>query len=115
MSVEWLEWAVLALVIGFLLYSRFAGKTSAADARAMVAAGARLVDVRTPGEYAGGHIEGAVNVPLDQLPSRFAELGAKDGGVVVYCRSGARSGSAAGILRAAGFTNVADLGAMGRW
>lgn len=109
------SWIVLALVVGFVLWNRFAGKTSSADAKALVASGAALVDVRSPGEYAGGHIPGAINIPVDQVSTRAAELGDKGRPVVVYCRSGARSASAASTLRALGFAKVADLGPMSAW
>jgi phage shock protein E len=65
--------------------------------------------VRTPREYEAGHIEGAKNISHDQIKSRMAELGTdKDRAIVLYCRSGRRTGIAAGILADAGFTNVLD-------
>lgn len=105
----------LAVLVAFFLFRGFMGKTSSLDARALVAKGARLVDVRSPGEFAGGHIPGAVNIPVDQIDRRAGEIGPKEAGVVVYCASGMRSASAAGTLRKLGFTPVADLGAMSRW
>ncbi len=57
--------------------------------------GARLVDVRTPGEYAGGHIPGAVNVPLQQISAIASEVPDKSTPLFVYCMSGARSQQAA--------------------
>lgn len=86
---------------------------TSSDARRLVAAGATLLDVRTPGEYAGGHIEGALNVPLDTVASRLAEI-PRDRPVVVYCHSGGRSARAADALRASGYT-VHDLGPMAAW
>jgi rhodanese-related sulfurtransferase len=83
------------------------------EAHALVAAGAALIDVRTPDEYAAGALEGAVNVPLDELAGRLDELD-RSVPVVVYCRSGSRSSQAAAILCDAGFT-VYDLGAMTNW
>ena len=71
--------------------------------------GARLVDVRTPEEYAQGHIYGSVNVPLDTLPGGAAILGKSDK-IYVYCRSGARSGRAAAILGRNGYTDVTNIG-----
>lgn len=85
------------------------------SARARVAAGARLLDVRTPEEFDAGHIEGAVNLPIDVLPGRIGELGPPSTPIVVYCRSGRRSADAAVRLRAAGFTDVLDLGPMTAW
>lgn len=85
------------------------------EAHQIVEAGARLVDVRTPEEFDAGHIDGAVNIPVQDLPARMDELGRKDEPIVVYCRSGARSGSAKRTLEAAGYTKVVDLGPMSRW
>lgn len=79
------------------------------QARELVAAGAWLVDVRTPAEYAAEHVPGAVNIPVQDLERRLMELGSTDRAVVVYCRSGARSASAARLLREAGY-QVTDVG-----
>jgi phage shock protein E len=86
-----------------------------AEARALVAGGARLLDVRTSGEFGSGHLEGAWNIPVDQLEGQVAELEPKDRPIVVYCHSGARSAGATQLLRRAGFTKVLDLGAMRNW
>ena len=104
----------LLLVVGYFLFMK-AGDMSGPEARKLVQAGARLVDVRTPGEFAAGHIPGAVNIPLQQLDSRLGELEPKDTAVVVYCRSGHRSGQAARLLKSNGFPAVHDLGPMSRW
>jgi len=74
-----------------------------------------LVDVREPHEFAAGHIPGAINIPLQQLDSRLTELQPKETPVVLYCRSGNRSGSATRMLKSAGFAAVHDLGPMSRW
>ena len=58
-----------------------AARFRAADARKLVAAGARLLDVRSPEEYAGGHLPGAVNIPVQELDRRLAEVGPRDGEV----------------------------------
>ena len=80
----------------------------------MVADGALLLDVRTPGEFAGGHVDGAVNIPLDQLPERMKEL-KKEQPVVVYCRSGGRSTRAAVMLKASGVQEIHNMGGMAAW
>jgi phage shock protein E len=83
------------------------------QARTLQAQGARLVDVRTPEEFAAGHLPGAVNLPVDALEGRAAaELAPTDAPVVVYCRSGKRSARAAAVLGKLGFGQVHDLGAM---
>jgi rhodanese-related sulfurtransferase len=107
---------IVAVVLAFA-YAVFAkkGNVSGAEARQLVQAGARLVDVRTPDEFAAGHVPGALNIPVQQLNTRVGELEPKDAAVVVYCRSGHRSGNAARMLKSAGFTAVHDLGPMSRW
>jgi phage shock protein E len=67
-----------------------------------------FLDVRTPEEYAEGHIPGVVLIPLDELPHRIDEV-PKDKTVVVTCRSGNRSAQAAEILRQAGYSNVHNM------
>jgi rhodanese-related sulfurtransferase len=74
-----------------------------------------VLDVRTPAEYAEGHVPGAVNVPHDQLASRIAEV-PKDKDVVLYCRSGRRAALAADVLTAHGYTRLSHLeGDMQAW
>jgi rhodanese-related sulfurtransferase len=89
------------------------GHVSGAEGRALVGAGATLLDVRSPAEFAAGHLDGAVLVPVDELGARLAEV-PRDRPVVVYCRSGGRSARAAALLAAAGY-EVHDLGAMASW
>lgn len=115
MSSEMGMWIALGVMFLVMLYPRFVGKTSPGQARELVAGGAALVDVRSPGEFAGGHLPGAVNIPVGEIATRAKEIGATDRPVVVYCRSGARSASAASTLRGLGFKQVEDLGAMNRW
>jgi phage shock protein E len=68
-----------------------------------------LVDVRSPSEYATGHVQGAVNLPLDRLSSdALALLPDKSAPLVLYCVSGARSEMAAQWLRQAGYTRVTN-------
>lgn len=76
-----------------------------------------ILDVRSPEEYAEGHIPGAINIPHDRLSSRLAEVGShKDREIVLYCRSGRRVGVAANILQAAGFSKLLHLaGDMSGW
>lgn len=73
-----------------------------------------LVDVRTPGEFAGGYIEGAVNIPVQDLQARLGEL-PQGVPVVVYCRSGNRSAQASQILRDGGHNEIYDLGGVIQW
>ena len=104
-----------ALGFGYFFLLPGKGDVSGAEARRLVASGARLVDVRTEGEFAAGHVPGAVNIPVQELGRRVGELEPKDRPVVLYCRSGSRSSRAAHMLRSAGFSHVHDLGGMSRW
>jgi rhodanese-related sulfurtransferase len=75
-----------------------------------------LVDVRTPGEYSEGHVPGAVNIPLDELPGRVGELEQyKEGEVHLVCRSGARSSKAAQLLAGEGYQAVNVAGGTLAW
>ncbi len=74
-----------------------------------------LLDVRQPQEYQVDHIEGATLIPLGELAMRLDEL-PKDKVIVVYCRSGNRSGRAAVLLRENGFNKIENLiGGMRVW
>jgi phage shock protein E len=109
------------LATGLLIAWQFLGasgahpRVSSAEAHQLVAAGARLVDVRASFEYDAGHLPGAINVPVQQLDQRLSELEPKDKPIVVYCRSGHRSGVAFDKLKAAGFSKLYDLGPMSAW
>lgn len=74
-----------------------------------------FLDVRTRGEYDAGHIPGARLIPHYELPAALPEGTEKDDLIIVYCRSGNRSGQAARALKAAGYTNVQDFGGIRRW
>jgi phage shock protein E len=105
----------LALLLASLGLPACGPDPVSSEAHALVERGARLVDVRSSVEFAAGHIDGAVNIPLDQLKTRLDEVGSATEPVVVYCRSGQRSASAKRTLEANGYTEVFDLGAMSRW
>lgn len=77
--------------------------------------GAQLIDVRTPGEYAGGHIPDAVNVPLQQISTIANKVPDKSTPLFVYCMSGARSQQAVGALKQMGYADVHNIGGIGSW
>ena len=94
-----------------LVAQQLAYKTiSASDARAMIQSSPNLlvVDVRTPEEYAQGHLAGAVNISLSDLPLRIGSLD-PNRPILVYCRTGHRSAQASAILVNAGFTQVYNM------
>lgn len=79
------------------------------DTTEMIAKGAIVVDVRTPAEFAGGHVKGSVNIPLDQLQVRMKQL-SKDKVIITCCASGMRSATAKSILQGNGFSQVYNGG-----
>jgi rhodanese-related sulfurtransferase len=76
-----------------------------------------VLDVRSQGEYAGGHVPGAVHIPFAEAAERAASIeGPRDQPIVVYCELGPRAGVAKLALESAGFTNVHYLdGHMAGW
>ncbi len=82
-------------------------------ARSLLAQGAAVIDVRSPEEFASGHIDRAVNIPVDELPARLDDVrkvATKDQPVVVYCASGHRAAKAKQALTAAGYSRVVNGG-----
>jgi hydroxyacylglutathione hydrolase len=85
------------------------------DQRRTEVADVQLVDVRNPGEFGAGSIEGATSLPVGQLADRLGELDPA-APTVVFCAGGYRSSVAASLLREAGFQDVSDLlGGYGAW
>lgn len=86
----------------------FGNKDSNRLAQAMKE-GAFLVDVRTPAEFSAGSVKGAVNIPLDKIRDEAAKFKDRKN-IVVFCRSGSRSGQARQILEQKGFKDVINGG-----
>ncbi|MEQ1585256.1 MAG: rhodanese-like domain-containing protein [Cyclobacteriaceae bacterium] len=76
----------------------------------LVKSGAVVLDVRTKGEYSGGHIRGSVNIPVDQLNNNTSRLSDKNKVIITCCASGMRSGAAKNILKSKGYTQVYNGG-----
>ncbi len=74
--------------------------------------GAVIVDVRTVDEFEDGHYPKAINIPVNELPKRAAEIGPKDKPVLLYCASGSRSAMGAMLLKTMGFTDVTNAGGL---
>ena len=75
----------------------------------LIKKGAYLVDVRTEAEFAEGHVNGSTNIPLDQVASELEKFKGKEQ-IIVFCRSGNRSGQAKMILEQNGFKDVVNGG-----
>jgi len=85
------------------------------DLESVLAAGARLVDVREPDEYTSGHVPGALSVPLGQVPDRIAECCPTNETTYLICRSGARSANAGEFLADRGHDVVNVIGGTMAW
>ena len=79
------------------------------DLDALKAAGALIVDVRTPAEYEQGHVPGSVNLPLDQFLARMTEID-RNQPVLLCCASGGRSGMAKQALEREGYQQAHNAG-----
>lgn len=120
--MNWPFWILLALVIIYVGYQQWwlrrgVVHVSVHDIKGLLDTHKKffLVDVREPKEYAGGHIPGAVNVPLSRIPEE-ASGWSRDREIYVVCGSGQRSVLAARRLMAMGFTKVANVdGGLRRW
>jgi phage shock protein E len=90
-----------------------AGQDSGAGMAATTERRVVYVDVRTPEEWAAGHVDGAIHIPHTELASRWQELEAhRDDDIVLYCRTGRRSGIAEQILTQAGFDRLQNGGGL---
>jgi len=81
------------------------------DYAQLMSEGAIILDVRSQGEYASGHIQGSVNIPVNKLPESLNKLKSKDKPIIACCASGMRSASAKAILESKGYTSVFNGGA----
>ena len=86
------------------------GMGPSVDYQQLVAEGAVVIDVRSPGEYRSGHAPGSINVPLDKLSDYTQKLKNKDMVIITCCASGMRSASAKSTLINAGYKNVYNGG-----
>ena len=79
----------------------------------LVKNGATILDVRSRGEYAGGHIKGSINISVDTLRGNLVKLKDKNKPIITCCASGMRSASAKSILLSNGYTQVYNGGGWG--
>jgi rhodanese-related sulfurtransferase len=91
------------------LLNQFFSNTENNNLQTLIAKGAFLVDVRTPEEFIEGNVKGSTNIPLDLIPFQLDQFKGKEN-IVVFCRSGNRSGQAKLILEQNGHTNVTNGG-----
>lgn len=93
----------------FGIFKNLFSQSKSEDFTMLIKDGAYLVDVRTPQEFAGGSVKGAINIPLDKVQSQLTTFKDKKH-IIVFCRSGNRSSQAKSILAQNGFANVTNGG-----
>ncbi|MFP5276808.1 MAG: rhodanese-like domain-containing protein [Acidobacteriota bacterium] len=113
--MDWKNWLIAAVIIVAFFVLRRIGQISAKAAREHLKNGAVVIDVRSPGEFAGGHLPQALNMPVDQVetlvPRRVKD---RSQVLLLHCQSGMRSGVAKKKLQALGYRNAFNLGSYGR-
>ena len=98
-------------MLGNLLFR--GGADKGLDIPALVKDGALVIDTRTPGEFSGGHIEGAINISYDMIAAAIGNhVTDKSTSIIVYCHSGARSAAAKHTLEHLGYTRVVNGGGL---
>ncbi|MEC4113544.1 rhodanese-like domain-containing protein [Myroides pelagicus] len=96
----------------FTFLKKIFGSKEGNDLATYLKSGAVLVDVRTIGEYKSGTAKGAINIPVDQLSNKLSKLN-KESKIIVFCRSGMRSGQAKRVLNQNGYQQVVNGGSVG--
>lgn len=115
-----MEWIFILLVVGFIVWRMMPTKgvqtVSTAEVKKLLTDRTKqFIDVRTPAEFKGHHIQEFRNIPLNMLKSQLKSLD-KTKETFVICQSGMRSTQAANLLKKAGFTNVVNVkGGMSAW
>jgi rhodanese-related sulfurtransferase len=104
-----IDYLILLLAIAYLVWRFGSAWMVRRRLPELMKEGAQLVDVRSAGEFAAGHVPGSVNIPLDEIGSRASELDPHKW-VVVFCASGTRSALARHRLKGEGFAKVVNAG-----
>jgi phage shock protein E len=113
--MNWLTWIIIggAVAAFFLLKRLMLLRPDAAHE--WLEQGAKVIDVRSEGEFRGGHLPGAINIPLDRLRDEIARIAPdKEQPLLLHCLSGTRSGLGKTSLSKMGYRNAFNLGSYGR-
>jgi phage shock protein E len=105
----------VAVAVYIVLSRRRGSGLSKQQIQSLLDDGGIVVDVRTPAEFERGHVEQAINVPLNRLESDLNEIAPKSKPILLYCGSGLRSSTAEARLRSAGFEHAINVGGMSSW
>lgn len=113
--MNWTTLLVIAAVVAVFFMIKQSGQISAKDALERLKSGARVIDVRSPGEFSSGHLDLAINIPLDEIETELPKrVNDKNQVLLLHCASGMRSGMAKSKLQGLGYTNAFNLGSYGR-
>ena len=113
--MNWTTILIVAAVIAVIFMMKKSGQISVREALEHLKSGARVIDVRSPGEFNSGHLAQAINIPVDEIETALPRR-VKDNNQVLllHCASGMRSSTAKKILNGMGYANVFNLGSYGR-
>lgn len=113
--MNWFGLLLVIVAMAAMLLLRRLGQISAGAARGLLERGALVIDVRTRGEFVNGHLQKAINIPLDEIaetvPQRYPD---RTRTILLHCQSGMRSGVARRRLRGIGYQNAFNLGSYAR-
>src|ERR1019366_2563946 len=113
--MDWHTWIIIGGAVAAFLVLKRLMLLRPATARALLEKGARVIDVRSEGEFQERHLPGAVNVPLDRPRVEIAQHAPdKEQPLLLHCLSGARSAMGKASLRKMGYRNAFNLGSYGR-
>jgi phage shock protein E len=113
--MDWIIVAITVILLIAYIFLRRKNQISAQAAIAYLKHGALLIDVRSAAEYDIGHLEGARNMPLQEINSLIVEqVPDRNQVLLLHCQSGTRSGVAMTRLIALGYTNTHNLGSYDR-
>jgi len=113
--MDWLTWIIIGGAIAAFLVLKRLTLVRPETAREWLKKGARVIDVRSEGEFKDRHLPGAVNIPLDRLREEIARIAPdKEQPLLLHCLSGTRSGLGKTSLSKMGYRNVFNLGSYGR-
>ncbi|MDO5755850.1 MAG: rhodanese-like domain-containing protein [Tissierellia bacterium] len=108
--------AILLILLFLYFKTRSPADLNSDGLKKALESNAPLIDVRSPGEFASGHIPGAINIPVDQLEKvAKKKLKDKEQRIILCCRSGARSRRGKSLLENMGYTKIEDFGAIHHW
>lgn len=113
--MDWYSWLLAFVLPLVVLWWISRGRVSKQQAREYWLQGARIIDVRSPAEFAAGHLPDAINVPLGQFAQRLpAEIPDRTTVLLLHCLSGGRSAIAVGQAKTLGYQRVFNLGSLAR-